>query len=73
MWRKVGFRNADGSLDVILSDGRIRPEVPPEELRLITRHRSVVDVEPEEREGTVPLWSSRYEKALSARQGSSSS
>lgn len=58
--RKVALRNVDGSLDVILSDGRIRQEVPPEDLRLITRNGPIADNEPEEPEGTMPLWSSRY-------------
>lgn len=34
---EVAHRNPDGSVDVILSDGRMRPEVPPSELRFIGR------------------------------------
>lgn len=34
---EVAHRNPDGSVDVILSDGRLRPEVPPSELRFIGR------------------------------------
>lgn len=52
---KVAFRNDDGSIDVILSDGRIRQEIPPTELRLITRSGLGVIGDPEELEGKLSL------------------
>lgn len=35
---EVAHRNPDGSLDIILSDGRMRPDVPLGEIRFIDRY-----------------------------------